>query len=108
VHADLSRLPVALNCGVPVVSVARLALMKAPPSTAMPAGLATMTSARWPATSNAPRIWVGLPLVISLRMTRAGPVASQGLAWTVPPSWVCAPLRLLLRIAPLRWMSNWL
>lgn len=47
----LSSPPLALNCGVPVVSVARLALMKPPPLTWMPAGLARMTSARGPATS---------------------------------------------------------
>jgi hypothetical protein len=38
-------------CGVPVVRVARLVLMKPPPLTLMPLGLAMMTSARWPATS---------------------------------------------------------
>ena len=99
----------ALNCGVPVVSVARLALMKAPPSTAMPAGLATMTSARWPADfERTADLESGCRLMISLRMMRAEPVGEPGLAWTAPPIWVWAPLRLLFRMAPFRWMSNWL
>ena len=46
-----AMLPSALKRGVPVVSTAALALMKPPPSTWMPAGLAMITSARCPATS---------------------------------------------------------
>jgi hypothetical protein len=92
---------------VPVVSVARLALMKPPPFTLMPAGLATITSARCPPTSTQPFNWLGWLEWTSFRMTRAGPAASHGLPCNQPPSRVCTSVRLLLRMAPWLPTSNW-
>jgi len=102
-----SRLPPETSA-VPVVMVARLALMKPAPSIFTPAGLAMMTSARGPATSTKPRSWLGLLELTSLRITRALPVASHGLPGTQPPSWVCTLVRELFSTTPGRLTSNWL
>ena len=71
--------PPLLMTGVPVVRVMRLALMKPPPSTLMPAGFAMTTSARAPATSMYPRSWLGSLELTSFKIMRAVPVAIQGL-----------------------------
>ena len=94
------------STGLPVVSVARLTLMKPPPSTTMPAGLAMIVSARAPATSIYPCRWLGIFELTSFRMTRAVPVPSHGLPCTQPPSWLCTLVRELFRMAPLFGTSN--
>jgi hypothetical protein len=66
-----------------------------------------ITLARWPATSTYPRSRLGLLEFTSLRMTLAGAFI-HGLPPTKPPSWVCTAVRLLFRMTPLRWTSNWL
>ena len=63
---------IGVQLGLPVVSVMRPALMVPQPLQTMPAGLATITCALPPATSIKPRSWLGLLLLTSLRMTRAG------------------------------------
>ncbi len=72
-----SRLPLPPNTGTPVVSVARLVLIKPPPLTRMPFGLAITTSARGPATSRYPRSVDGCVLVTWLTMMRAEPPGSR-------------------------------
>ena len=80
----------------------------AAPSTWMPLGLAMISSAFWPAISMKPLSWLGALLLTSLRMTRAPPVASQGLPCTQPPSWVLTSVRELFRMTPRPSTSNWL
>ncbi|KWT87781.1 hypothetical protein APY03_3646 [Variovorax sp. WDL1] len=58
----------------------------------LPDGLATMTSARWPPTSMAPRSCVGLALTTSLRSCAA--MATSRLASAVPTRTGVAPLAL--------------
>ncbi|CUJ22246.1 Uncharacterised protein [Achromobacter ruhlandii] len=103
-----ARLPSALRCGLPVLSVMRPALIVPQPSHTMPAGFATMTCALSPATSMKPRSTLGLLLLISLRMTRAaapfGP--KLGLPWIIPANPVEVILAELFRITPRRSTSN--
>ncbi len=80
--------------GLPVVSVARLAFRKPQPLQVMPAGLATMTLARLPATSSMPISCDGLGAVTWFRMVAARWLPSIGLPATCPAScvWLAAPL----------------
>ncbi|CAB3677267.1 hypothetical protein LMG3458_01414 [Achromobacter deleyi] len=63
--------PSGPTTGLPVVSVARLAFKKPQPLQVMPAGFATMTFARLPATSSMPRSCEGLGAVTWFRMVVA-------------------------------------
>ncbi|CAM4403941.1 hypothetical protein ACAE110713_12770 [Achromobacter aegrifaciens] len=64
-------LPSGPTWGLPVVKVARSAFKKPQPLQVMPAGLATITLARLPATSNVPSSCDGLGAVTWLRMVLA-------------------------------------
>jgi len=55
--------PSAAKFGVPVVRIARDVLMKPPPFTLMPEPFAITTSARRPATSTRPLIWLAALLL---------------------------------------------
>ena len=94
------RLPSLPYCGLPVVKTARLVLMKPPPFTRMPSGLATTTEAALPATSINPLRAVGRPEVTSFTMTLAVPRFIWGLPCTYPASCVCVGVYELLRTAP--------
>ncbi|MCD8468835.1 hypothetical protein LPH60_00055 [Xylella taiwanensis] len=83
-----------------MLRVKRLALSTPQPLQVIPEGLAMITWARAPATSTMPCNWLGWALFTSLRITRAVPVASQGLPGTQPPRCVWVWVRALLRIAP--------
>ncbi|CAB3742798.1 hypothetical protein LMG6003_05957 [Achromobacter insolitus] len=92
--------PSAPTRGLPVVSVARSAFKKPQPLHVMPAGLATITLARLPATSSVPNSCEGLGAVTWLRMVRARWLPSMGLPPTWPASCVWLGPPLLLSTAP--------
>ncbi|MNH32982.1 hypothetical protein D3C71_1170520 [compost metagenome] len=74
-----------------MVKIALLALIKPPPLMLIPEGLAIMTSAICPATSKFPSKREAADEFTSFRITRASPVAKNGLAATFPTVFVVAP-----------------
>ncbi|MNT27891.1 hypothetical protein D3C72_1635430 [compost metagenome] len=87
-------LPSGPTCGRPVVKVARPAFKNPQPLHVMPAGLATMTLARLPATSSVPISCEGLGAVTWFKMVAARWLPSMTLPATCPAScvWLAPPL----------------
>lgn len=83
-----------------MVNVARSAFRNPQPLHVMPAGLATMTLARFPATSNVPSNCDGLGAVTWLRMVPACRLPSMGLPSTCPASCDGLAPPLLLSTTP--------
>ncbi|MCY1204007.1 hypothetical protein D9M72_155220 [compost metagenome] len=93
--------------GLPVVSVARSAFRKPQPLQVMPAGLATMTLARLPATSSMPINCDGLGVVTWFRMVAARWLPSMALPAICPASCVRLAAPLLFSTTPDGPTLNW-